>query len=174
MKRAYLTGAVVITASATAFAFKLGQHVPFSEQWPLFEALRTTAAIIFAVVGAWLAIVFPERLKLSLRTDSSKTKNSSAGMGQLLSPAIHSTAILSIVLVIGVVAPLLKRVAGLEPYTQEFRGISYSILVLLTFWQLWTVILTLVPADKVKEHADTEESFQNTVRGYTSLHSKTK
>ncbi|WP_408913341.1 hypothetical protein ACJUA3_03255 [Citrobacter freundii] len=47
----------------------LGRNVAFALQWPLFEALRTTASIIFAVVGAWFAIIYPERLKKSFRGD---------------------------------------------------------------------------------------------------------
>lgn len=42
-----------------------GENVSFAQQWPLFEALRNTASIIFAAVGAWLAIIYPERLKMS-------------------------------------------------------------------------------------------------------------
>lgn len=45
------------------FSAYFGKNVPFSSQWPLYEALRTTASIIFAVVGAWFAIIYPERLK---------------------------------------------------------------------------------------------------------------
>lgn len=44
-------------------AWYLGANIRFEEQWVLYEALRTTASIIFAVVGVWLAIVYPERLK---------------------------------------------------------------------------------------------------------------
>lgn len=36
-----------------------GRKVPFAEQWPMYEGLRTTAAIIFGVIGAWLAIIYP-------------------------------------------------------------------------------------------------------------------
>lgn len=160
--------------SALAAAFWFGRKVPFAEQWPLFEALRTTASIIFAVVGAWLAIIYPERLKLSFRSDATKSSPQSGGMGQLLSPAVHSTAILSIVLIVGVTAPLLKRLEVLQPYLTELRGASYSLAVFLTLWQLWTVILTLIPADKIKSHADTEERFRNTVSGYKRVGSKSK
>jgi len=30
------------------------------EQWPLYESLRNTSAIIFGVMGAWLAIICPD------------------------------------------------------------------------------------------------------------------
>ncbi|ASJ25331.1 hypothetical protein LHGZ1_2500 [Laribacter hongkongensis] len=62
----------------------------------------------------------------------------------------------------------------LQPYLAELRGASYALAVFLTLWQLWTVILTLIPADKIKSHADTEERFRNTVSGYKRVGSQPK
>lgn len=155
---------VAIVVSAVA----LGQEVPFSEQWPLYEALRTTASIIFAVVGAWLAIIYPERLRMSFQKDGNVSATSNGRIGALFTPIVHSTAILCIILFIGVVAPLLKRVDLLLPYTTPLRGVSYGVLAALTLWQLWTVILSFVPADIVASHTAQEERQQQTVDGYKS------
>lgn len=168
-----LWGLVFLVCAATiVVAFLFGREVPFAEQWPLFEALRATASIIFAVVGAWLAIIYPERLKLSFRNDAAKSSSQANGIGQLLSPAVHSTAILSIVLVVGVAAPLLKKLEILFPYQAELRGVSYALAVFLTQWQLWTVILTLIPADKIKLHDDSQVRFRKTVIGYKRIGKK--
>lgn len=144
----------------------LGRQIPFVEQWPLFEALRTTASIIFAVIGAWFAIIYPERLKISFKGGKEK-KDNSLGIHKLFTPIVHSTIILSIILLIGVVAPIVKRLDFCYEYLPYFRGISYSILVFLTLWQLVTVIYSLVPADLIKRNVDaedvTKESVNNTV-----------
>lgn len=128
-----------------------GRVIPFAEQWPLFEALRTTASIIFAVVGAWLAIIYPDRLKISFHGNSGQ---SSDGIAKLFTPVVNSTVILCIILVVGFVAPILKRQDVFLPYLDWCRGFSYFLLSSLTIWQLWTVILTLIPADVVKSSAD--------------------
>jgi len=86
-----------------------GRVIPFAEQWPMFEGLRTTAAIIFGVIGAWMAIIYPERLKLSFRDAGQRTGPTATGLGQLFTPVVNSTAILGIILAIGVVAPIAKR-----------------------------------------------------------------
>jgi hypothetical protein len=132
----------------------LGRTVPFAEQWPIFEALRTTASIIFAVIGAWLAIIYPERLKLSFR-DAAAGSSASAGSGwtQLLTPVVHSTAILGVILVLGALAPILKH-NPLAIDITYMRGASYGLLVTLTLWQLWTVVHTLVPADVMMTNED--------------------
>lgn len=151
----------------TAWAYVSGQHVPFNNQWPLYEALRTTASIIFAVVGAWLAIIYPERLKFAFRGGEQLNHSAQpSSMGRLLSPAIHSTAILCVILLVGVIAPLLSNVPQLLHWRGELRGASYVVLVLLTLWQLGTIILTLVPADQIKHESDKEELRQRTIHEY--------
>lgn len=149
-----------------------GRNVPFSEQWPMFEALRTTAAIIFGVIGAWLAIIYPERLKLSFKQKNSSTP-SETGVGQLFSPVVNSTLILGAILVLGVVAPIAKKYP--LPLDVEWcRGISYGLLVALTLLQLWTVLLTLVPANTIKSFVDREDEGKRAVQGLFSLGQQNK
>lgn len=158
---------ILVTSSAW-----FGRVVPFAEQWPMFEALRTTAAIIFAVIGAWMAIIYPERLKLSLRDQSQSEKVNPTGLGNLFTPVVNSTAVLCIILVLGAAAPLLRR-TSLPFDVSLLRGGSYALLVILTIWQIWTVILSLLPASIVKSYVDREddsarvrdESFKLTSRG---------
>lgn len=166
MKKLTLILLVLLWVVAVAVSYIYGKNVPFAEQWPLFEALRTTSAIIFAVVGAWLAIVYPERLRLSLnsgdKTAQGKVQNN---IGVLLSPVVNSTAVLCIVLLVGVVAPLLKRADLLVQHLAEFRGISYALLVALTLWQAWTVILTLIPADLILSRSNQENKRNDILKG---------
>jgi hypothetical protein len=159
--------AIVLIAAGAWF----GRKVPVAEQWPMFEALRTTAAIIFAVIGAWMAIIYPERLKLSFRpadTASPADLGPATGWGQLFTPVVHSTLILGVVLLLGITVPVLKH-AGLAVPVDCWRGTSYGVLVALTLWQLWTVLLTLVPADKVKSSLDSSDARATTLAGMMAV-----
>lgn len=144
---------VLILVPAAAW---FGRIVPFAEQWPMFEALRATAAIIFAVIGAWMAIIYPERLKLSLRDPTQADNGSTTGLGKLFTPVANSTAILCIILVLGATAPVLRRYS-LPCDVSVLRGGSYALLVILTLWQIWTVVLSLVPGSIVKSYVDRED-----------------
>lgn len=156
----------LLFVSAIFGGYIYGKQVPFAEQWPLFEALRTTSAIIFAVVGAWLAIVYPERLRFSLGSqESSGQSKSPNNIGTLLSPAVNSTGVLCIVLLVGVIAPLLKRTALVNMYLSECRGAAYALLVALTLWQTWTVILTLFPADLILSQTEHEKAKNRVFNG---------
>lgn len=133
-----------------------GRHIAFALQWPLFEALRTTASIIFAVVGAWFAIIYPERLKKSFRGGDSGGGGS--GIHNLFTPIVHSTAILAAVLLVGIGAPLLKQFDWILAHRTVFRGISYGLLVFLTMWQLLTVVLSLTGPDILKRFTSKQEA----------------
>lgn len=140
----------------------------------MYEALRTTASIIFAVIGAWMAIIYPERLKLSLRSNE-PGKGDITGMGKLFTPVVNSTAILCVILLVGAASPLLKRLPlpfdiwRLHVDVTLFRGLSYALLVSLTLWQLWTVVLTLLPASKIKSFVDREDARRRVLAGMTKL-----
>lgn len=175
MKPLTKTLLIVLWCVAISAGYYFGRSVPFSEQWPLYEALRTTSAIIFAVVGAWLAIVYPERLRLSISEASGESQEKGQRhIGILLSPAVNSTAVLCIVLMVGVLAPLLKRTDLVLAHISGFRGASYALLVGLTLWQAWTVILTLIPADLILSRANQESLRNETFQGLrkTSIQSR--
>lgn len=172
MRRFLKVLAWIISVSLVGLSCWLGAEVPFEKQWPLFEALRTTASIIFAVVGAWIAIVYPERLKLSFTDESGTSKSSNTGLSRLFSPVVNSTAILCIILIVGVAAPLIKTFSLALEHKDQLRGLSYAALVSLTLWQLWTVVLTLVPADVIKTMTDREDEHKKLIDGYSRQSSK--
>jgi len=152
--------ALVSSVALVAAGFWLGKNVPFEKQWPLYEALRATAAIIFAVVGAWLAIIYPERLRFSGRgtaAGASSAPERGEGIGRFFTPIAHSTAILCLILLIGIIAPMVRQIPFVIQHVSWARSLSYGILVLLTLWQLWTVVLTLIPADEIKRASDRED-----------------
>ncbi|ENK7127014.1 hypothetical protein I5L07_14590 [Serratia marcescens] len=162
---------ILLLIGLISSGFWYGRNIPFAQQSPLFEALRTTASIIFAVVGAWMAIIYPERLRFTFKPSSSENTSMPVNMGKLLHPAVNSTFILCIVLFVGVLAPVVKQIPYLLPYKEPLRGLSFSLLMMLTFWQIWTVILTLVPADMIKNKVDHENAK---VTGRKSFFSQTQ
>lgn len=154
--------ALVICMLVTCVGGWFGQKVPFASQWPMYEALRTTAAIIFAVIGAWMAIIYPERLRLSFKAPEEASSGKADAAGELFTPVVNSTCILVVVLAVGTIAPLLKA-HGLPGPVTLWRGLSYGLLVALTLWQIWTVLLTLDPADRVKSFMSKERRHQRNV-----------
>lgn len=166
-RRALSVLAWLLSTAMVVVALWYGRKIPFVEQWPLYEALRTTAAIIFAVVGAWLAIVYPDRLRLSFDSESKKAEAGSR-FRALFTPVVNSTIVLCVVLMVGIAAPVMRQLQWVVSNASAARALSFSLLTGLTLWQMWTVVLTLVPADVLKSAADREASKQismNALRG---------
>ncbi|QJQ03793.1 hypothetical protein C798_27180 [Herbaspirillum rubrisubalbicans Os34] len=168
LRTIFLGLACVMALAMCGAGYWFGRGIPFGQQWPLFEALRNTAAIIFAVVGAWLAIIYPERLRLSF---GKKAEGGSSGgnIGLLLVPAVYSTIILVILLFIGITVPMLKQIPYLLEHIEICRGISFAVLTALTIWQAAIVIMTIDPADMVKDSADREAARQQYDAGRDKL-----
>jgi hypothetical protein len=149
--------------------FYFGQNIPFEKQWPLYDSLRSTASIVFGVMGAWIAIIYPEALtELLGRTLKSETTDKSREVRKLISPLIYSTAILVAVLLIGILAPIFKLIPLLVDHTRLIRGISYSFLGVLTVLQIWSVLLTLLPADLVKININRVQNKQENRQRFLS------
>lgn len=149
------------SAGLLVLGFIYGQNIRFSEQWPLFEALRNTAAIIFAVIGAWAAIIYPERLKLAFEENGKVAKTSSSkGIEMLMTPIFHSTFLLAIILLVGILAPIVKQFEFVSKWTNLFRGFSFFILSALTLWQIFIVIKTLFPAEAILSTSQREDLNQ--------------
>ena len=159
-----LSTALLLAVVLCIAGFVYGRSVPFEKQWPLFEALRNTAAIIFAVVGAWMAIIYPERLRRSFgRPAKSGPERMSSNIRLLLTPAYHSTAILVILLLLGITVPLVKLLPFAQSHVELFRGCSYCLLVALTCWQATIVVLAMYPGEAVQANVDRESAHQETL-----------
>ncbi|EXI62209.1 hypothetical protein MHD_10185 [Mannheimia granulomatis] len=154
---------VLSFALSASAAYFVGDKITFSEQWGLYETLRTTASIIFAVVGAWFAIVYPEKLRAPFRERITTQASSDTRFGSLFSPIVNSTVILCLILLIGILAPVLKQIPALLEYKGYLRASSFFILCCLTFWQIWTVFITLIPADMLKRQAEIDTARQNNI-----------
>jgi hypothetical protein len=128
--------------------FHHGGSISISEQMPLYEGIRNTAAIIFGVMGAWLAILHPESLKsIFSSTETTIKKEDTKTIEILLRPIIVSTAILIVVLSFTFLIPLFKTYSFLVPYRETLRGISFAVLGVLTALQIYTLVMSLAPID---------------------------
>lgn len=145
---AFFAICIVAGIAILYLSYKVGGNISFSKQWPLYEALRNTAAIIFAVVGAWLAIIYPDRLKFSFgeNPDSLKKTSNPNKLQLLFIPAVHSTIILVILLLVGIIAPIAKEFDIFSDNIEVSRKLSFVLLALLTLYQAVIVVLAILPA----------------------------
>jgi len=63
------------------------------------------------------------------------------------------------------VAPVAKSFAWVLQHKEIFRGLSFALVSTLTLWQVCIVLLTLDPADKVKQAEDMVRAKQRRLEG---------
>lgn len=159
---------VIIFLLAAPICFWFGRNIPFSEQWSLYEALRTTSAIVFGVMGAWIAIVFPVAITNIFSKDYKNKKNEIGKISRLLLPLSISTMILGYILLLGIAAPIFKQFGYFLDHVEIIRGISYSMLGILTLVQLWTLLLALSPGENLLHELVMREDKDEVMNRLTS------
>jgi hypothetical protein len=107
-------------------------------------------------MGAWIALLYPEALATLFKgANTQEGLFRSRQIQKLLRPLIYSTIILASVLFVGISAPILKQIPILVlKYQSMVRGLSYAFLSILTILQLWSIVLTLIPADFAKQNIE--------------------
>ena len=138
------------------FFYIFGGNVTYAEQWPIYEGLRNTSSIIFAVMGAWLAILYPSKLAMIFeKKDGIYKINEIQEVRRLIAPLIYSTLVLAFVMIVALITPIAKQFEYVIIHKKTFQGISFVTLGLLTLIQLWSLILSLIPNDCIKQDLDT-------------------
>lgn len=142
----------IILLAAVVVSIFFGGSVSFTEQMPIYDGLRNTSAIIFAVMGAWIALLYPDKLSQAFGKKPYKEKAEDIEeINRLFRPMIYSTIILMVVIAMSFVVPLGKQISYFNQYKEVFRAISFGSIAFLTFLQFWSLILTLVPGDSIKD-----------------------
>jgi uncharacterized membrane protein YeaQ/YmgE (transglycosylase-associated protein family) len=148
---------LIAVVACGALGYCLGPIVPMSDQWPYFEALRTTSSIIFGVMGALLAIVYPEVVKQGFRATRIDDPASAGNLRLVVDPLAHSALLLLAIVIIG---PIFGWVAKKYDAIEYARGVSFAALFMLTFWQVSILVLVLRPLDILRTHTERAAALQ--------------
>lgn len=138
-------GMVIVVA---LLGYHFGAPIPLKDQWPFFEALRTTTSIVFGVMGALLALVYPDAVKNALRGGPG-AQETDGGLKRLITPCGHS-ALLLIFLVF--LAPLIAWLGtfnfkDMPTDVTTFQQSAFSLFCVLSYWQIIILLMVLIPFD---------------------------
>ncbi|HHF2868453.1 TPA: hypothetical protein ACPJZQ_003592 [Vibrio alginolyticus] len=146
---------IVISVGIVVASVVFGGEITFKEQMPIYDGLRNTSAIIFAVMGAWIALLYPGKLSQAFGQKPYEEKaNEIDQINRLFRPMLYSTVILMIVIGVSFAVPLAKQITYLHSFKEIFRSASFGMIAFLSLLQFWSLILTLVPGDTIKDDLD--------------------
>ncbi|MDD3051148.1 MAG: hypothetical protein PHR06_08360 [Candidatus Cloacimonetes bacterium] len=137
----------IITIIVAVVAFSLGRSIPISSQLIALESLRNTSAIIFGIMGAWIAIIQPELLKVAYDGKSGKVEN----FDRLSKPLLYSTLIIIFSLLVSVFSPLFYQINYLILHKEILRGFLFSSIAIQTILLIWSLMLSLFPLSFVRD-----------------------
>jgi hypothetical protein len=142
---------LIILVSAVAGAgYYLGGDLPLSGIWAYFEALRTTSAIVFGVLGALLAIVYPEVIKQGFRPRENGTAADLANITYITNPLAQSAALLIVIVILG---PIFAWLAAHYEKNVTVCSVTFALLAVLTLWQVAILVMLLRPLDIMHTHS---------------------
>lgn len=152
-----------------------GYKINFHDQWLLYDALRNTSAIIFAVIGAWITIIYPEALRQIFKRNIKYEGEGADSVRLLVSNIRISTFILAGILVLGIVSQIVRHLDYFQQYALILRSISFGILGAFTFLQIWTLLLTIGQAEIANtaiNHLEVERHERNSLTSQVRFKSK--
>jgi len=126
-----------------------GKDVPYQDLSDVFDSLKDTAAIIFAILGAWIAVIYPKDLKAIFHVNNSTDVEATAVFEKLISSLIIVTFTLIIMILSMPVMVLIKNIQFFQEYKLYLRQALLVYIYLLTLAQAYALLATLIPNIKM-------------------------
>ena len=149
----------ILAVSLLAIGYHFGEPIKFEDQWGFYEALRTTTSIVFGVMGALLAIVYPEVVKLGLRGQAMNLRDNN--LHRITDPLAHSALLLVFLVAAAPFFAWLKTLTHVEVVEWRVNQVSFAVLCILSFWQIKILQMVLFPLDALTSKSDDEVARAN-------------
>jgi hypothetical protein len=153
--------AVASVAAIIAGAWA-GRGILYVDQVQLLRELREVSTIIFGIMGAWSAIVYPEQLKRTLlATEAAQVEPTTLERFRMLMHCIVlSATIVAVILLMQFAAPIIGQFSWARRNCVILRSASFAIACLLGVVQIWVVLLMLVPINAADADVRTVQQTQ--------------
>lgn len=145
---------VLLMSSVAAAGYYFGKAVPLADVWDYFEALRTTGSIVFGVMGALLAIVYPEVVKRGFRPQEKGPSGELTNITYITNPLAQSAILLILLVLLG---PIFAWAKTHFNNAETARSVAFMLLAMLSAWQVWILVLVLRPLDLLHTHSSVEQ-----------------
>lgn len=157
---------ILVSAVVLVAGWYFGRRVILADQLRLLDSIRGVAAIIFGVVGAWIALIYPRALEevLSRKVEASAHSDQ---IGRLVAVVVISIGVLALSLLLEVGFALRAWVDFDVVFKDDARGIGFGIVVLLMLLEIWALVLLLTPIDFLRAEVRTLASRKNYIKSLT-------
>lgn len=132
--------------AAVSGAFS-GRYVSMEIQRDVMSDLTTLSTVVFGVMGAWIAIIFPNVLKVLYSPSFEGIADEQKVVRRLMAPLVVSAFVLTALTLLKLAAAVGPIVAGTSPGAELWcRAISFAVIAASAFSLIFALLYTLVPA----------------------------
>jgi hypothetical protein len=156
MKVRYLTYTIIILISLT-IGWAFGTDISLSEQISIYNSLLSVASIIFGIMGAWVAIIYPNALK-EVFYCKYKAQYATKRLRKLFYPLRISVIVVCCCMMIPWLSPILKQISLLSLYPKVIRQFSFSLLTALLLLLLISLLFSMLSFDDSESEIISKDS----------------
>lgn len=154
-------GVWFFVSALTITAFPLGFKIPMESQLAVYESLVTVSSFVFGVMGAWLALVYPETLKRVVDPSAKGKGDMLKTLKRLLIPMGISLGVIAVSMAVRLLTLVAKYSFELHSYSEMLRGASFSVATLSSCLVLIALLYAIAPGlsieDEFKLHVDRQD-----------------
>lgn len=158
----------IVLLCFSAIAGIAGRDIPVSVQVGVLSALFQAASIIFGILGAWLAIVYPQELQNLFKKDVNLGE-----VGGLLERIFFPLRISASVVIFCILhtwlSPLFHLLPIFETYKTLVRQANFFFISFAVLATLWALIGVFHPMDSAELHLT---STKNALKRHSTRTSK--
>ncbi|WP_441000410.1 hypothetical protein [Fodinibius sp. SL11] len=170
--RKILYSILLIGVSIVCFLF--GSYVNGETQKEIYINLIRISGIVFGIMGAWIAIVFSNSIKIIFSSEVPLVDKKAAydNIEHLLIPMYLSTLVIISSLIYLVAYPVVKSLPFFQPYSDMLQSISFAWAGVMLMLQLLAILYIFVPGERIKRKA-TKTIKEDEVHDKLNSNSKT-
>jgi uncharacterized membrane protein len=139
----YLTIFIFLILTPIYLIFTYGKNVPYSDQKDILDSLKDTASIIFAILGAWIAVIYPKELQKKIFNN--ETDNNEIIFEKLIYGLILITSVLIVMIISLIFINLIKNISYFSEYRELLRSFLLLYLYGISLVQCYALLVTLMP-----------------------------
>ena len=136
---------VLIIGLSVIFGY-IGCHIPFTDQKEILVALSTSSSIIFAILGIWLAILYPDNFSSFIKKEK-KHLETDLIFQKLNLSLVLTTIILISIIFSNLIIYIFKNIEFFRDYKYLLRGFFFAYLSSISILQAYAILTTLIPSN---------------------------
>ncbi|EGR4199721.1 TPA: hypothetical protein ACGUMO_004375 [Vibrio vulnificus] len=119
--------------------------IDYAQYKDLLGVLFNLSAIVFAIIGAWIAVVFPQTMSKVFTKDVSYSESrkellheqtNAEYLSQLVEVVLASASVLMVIVIIQLVFPVLNQLELYLTYNLQLKVLAFGVVAFLSFVQL--------------------------------------